>query len=107
MNNYELKHIKGIPYYLNGETVYTFELSGGKPAETIVSIGTYDATTNNITYYPDWRDRVKSNIDAFRQSISIQDRDKLRETISKPIKQRRSTRNPRKVSTRTKSAKSE
>lgn len=104
--SYELKHIRGIPYYLDGSVVRTFELDGGKPAAHCVSIGTYDAGSDTITYYSDWRERVKSNLDIFRSSLAAQERNKLRESIVKPQKQRKSTRAPRK-STRGKSAKSE
>ncbi len=101
--SYELKHIRGIPYYVSGATVHTFELDEGKPSTTrCIAIGTYDASTDRITYYADWRERVKSNLDAFRSSISAQERDKLRETVSKPTKQRKITRNPRKSTSRTK-----
>ena len=59
--NYELKHIHGIPYYLDGTTVRTFELVAGKPGANCIAIGTYNATDDSITYYTDWRERVKSN----------------------------------------------
>jgi hypothetical protein len=104
--NYELKHIHGIPYYIDGTIVKTFQLDKGKPASNCVAIGTYDATADSIAYYTDWRDRVKSNLDAFRESLSAQERDKLRESIIKPTKQRKTTRAPRK-STKSKSTKSE
>jgi hypothetical protein len=104
--NYELKHIRGIPYYLDGTTVKTFELDKGKPGTNCVSIGTYDATADSITYFTDWRERVKSNLDVFRASMSAQERDKLRESIIKPTKPRKTTRTPRKT-TRAKNTKSE
>jgi hypothetical protein len=104
--NYELKHIHGIPYYLDGTTVRTFELVAGKPGANCIAIGTYNATDDSITYYTDWRERVKSNLDAFRGAITAQERDKLRESIIKPTKQRKTTRTPRKT-TRSKTAKSE
>ena len=107
MSTYELKHIRGIPYYLDGTTIKTFELDAGKPSSKCTAIGTYNATTDSITYFTDWATRVKSNLDAFRGAISAQERDKLRETIIKPTKQRKTTRTPRKTTTRTKSAKSE
>ncbi len=106
MSTYELKHIRGIPYYLDGTIAKTFELDGGKPAAQCTAIGTYDATTDSITYYADWRERVKSNLNAFRAGLTAQERDKLRETIVKPTKSRKTTRTPRK-STRSKSIKSE
>jgi hypothetical protein len=95
--NYELKHIRGIPYYLNGTTVHTFELDNGKPATTCIAIGTYDATRDAIEYYPNWRESVQSNLTAFRASLSAQERDKLRDSIIKPQKQRKATRTPRKA----------
>lgn len=106
MNTYELKHIRGIPYYLDGTIVRTFELNGGKPATNTVAIGSYDTTTDTITYFTDWRERVKCNLDAFRAKLTAQERDKLRESITKPQKQRKSARAPRK-STRSKSTKSD
>jgi hypothetical protein len=104
--SYELKHIRGIPYYLDGTTVRTFELDGGKPAATCVAIGTYDAAKDSITYFPDWVESVQPHLDAFRASLHPQERDKLRETIAKPQKQRKATRNPRKTTTRAKNPKS-
>jgi len=107
MSTYELKHIRGIPYYLNGTTVHTFELDAGKPSTSkCIAIGTYDAAADSIAYYVDWRERVKSNLDSFRGSLSAQERDKLRESIIKPTKQRKTTRAPRRT-TKDKSAKSE
>ena len=105
--SYELKHIRGIPYYLDGTTVRTFELDAGKPAAECVAIGTYDTATDSIAYLPGWVESVQPRLAAFRASLSPQERDKLRETIVKPQKQRKTTRNPRKPSTRTKSPKSE
>jgi len=104
--SYELKHIRGIPYYLDGTTVKIFELSNGIPSDTCIAIGTYDATTDSITYYTDWRGRVQSNLDAFRVSLSAKEREKLRESLVKPAKPRKAPRAPRKTG-RSKSTKSE
>ena len=98
---YELKHINGIPYYLNGTTVYTFELDAGKPSSKCIAIGTYIDT---ITYYDDWTTRVKDNLDTFRASLFAQERGKLRESIIKPQKQRKTVRTPKKT-TRAKNTK--
>jgi hypothetical protein len=106
MSTYELKHIHGIPYYLDGTAVKTFELDAGKPSSKCITIGSYDTTSDSITYFTDWRERIKSNLDSFRGAISAQERDKLRESIIKPTKQRKTTRTPRKT-TRSKSTKSE
>ena len=104
--NYELKHIRGIPYYLDGTTVNTFELEAGKPGSKCTPIGTYNAADDSIAYFADWRERVKSNLESFRASLAAQERDKLRESIIKPTKQRKTTRTSRK-STRSKSSESE
>lgn len=106
MSNYELKHIRGIPYYIYGTAVYTFELDAGKPAANTVAIGTYDAVTDSIAYFTDWRERVKPNLSAFRSALTEKERDKLRQSIIKPTKSRKTTRTPRKTSIRTTSAKS-
>lgn len=94
--NYELKQIHGIPYYLHGTTLYTFELDAGKPSSECVALGTYDTTTDTIHYLPDWRERVESRLGAFRRSLRSQPRDTFRDTLDKPQKQRKATRTPRK-----------
>ena len=104
--NYELKHINGIPYYLDGTTIRTLELDNGKPASTCIAIGTYDAASNSITYLPDWRERVQPRLNAFRAGLISQARDTLRESIVKPQKPRKAARNPRKSTTRTKNPES-
>ena len=105
--NFEIKHINGIPYYVHESTVYTFELNAGKPSSTCTAIGTYDAVAESIAYSADWKQRVQPNLDRFRQSLFTQERDKLRESIIKPQKQRKATRNPRKSTSRTKNTPSQ
>jgi hypothetical protein len=106
--NFELKHIRGIPYYLNGTVVNTFEISGGKPViDKCVAIGVYDAASDSINYYDGWRDLVQSNLDEFRGALIPREREKLRQDFVKPQKPRKATRNPRKTGSRTKSVKSE
>lgn len=105
--SYELKHIHGVPYYLDGSAVRTFEMDGGKPAAECVAIGTYDAATDTLAYFADWRERIQPRLDAFRLGVSPQERNKLRDTIVKPQKQRKTTRTPRKSSVRAKSAASQ
>jgi len=97
MSHYELKHIRGIPYYLDGTTVRTFDLDAGKPGSNCIPIGTYLAATDSITYFPDWRIRVQPHLDAFRGGLISQERDKLRDSIIKPQKPRKATRTPRKA----------
>jgi len=107
--NFELKHIRGIPYYLHGATVYTFELDEherGKPSPDCIPIGNYNSESNTITYFPDWREHVQSHLDAFRESMQTQERNTLRQHIIKPQKQRKATRNPRKTTNRTKTTQS-
>lgn len=103
---FEVKHIRGIPYFLNDTTIYTLELLGGKPSDKCVPIGTYHSESNSITYFPDWEQRVAPNLIAFHSNLTIKNRDKLREDIVKPQKQRKSSRNPRKTN-KPKSDKSE
>lgn len=105
--SYELKHIHGVPYYLDGTTVRTFEMDGGKPAAECVAIGTYDASSDTLTYFADWTSSLQSRLDAYRRGLAPQERDKLRDTIVKPQKQRKTTRTPRKPSVRAKSAPSQ
>ena len=94
MTTYELKHIRGVPYYLDGTTIRIFNLDNGKPSSNCVAIGTYAAADDTVTYFPDWRERVKSTLESFRNSLTIQERDKLRESIIKPQKPRKATRTP-------------
>ena len=48
VNHYELKQIRGIPYYLRESTLYTFELDKGIPAASSIAIGTYDEKKKNM-----------------------------------------------------------
>ncbi len=98
---YEHCVVRGVPYYRNGTTIYTFDTQSDP-----VSIGSYDATSDSITYFADWRERCKSNLAKFRSKLTPQERDKVRENITKPTKPRKTTRNPRKT-TRTKNTKSD
>ena len=104
-NLLELKHIRGIPYYVQGTTVHTFELSPiypGKPSSECIAIGTYQPESDSIIYYDDWKQRVQSRLDTFRASLQSQERNTLRQHLVKPQKPRKSTRNPRKTTVRTK-----
>ncbi len=100
--NFELKKVKGIPHYVSGTTAYTFEVDGGVASEHCVAIGTYSADTDQIEYYPDWRERVEPRLVAFRASLVSHARDALRDAVVKPQKPRKAARNPRKSSNRTK-----
>jgi hypothetical protein len=103
----ELKHVRGIPYYLQNTTVYTFELVDGRPSDTCVAIGSYDEKTDTIEYVPDWEERIQERLGVFRQSIVSQDRKTLRESITKPQKPKKAARAPRKAAVvKAKSAKS-
>ena len=99
---YELKHIRGIPYYLHGTTVHTFELQGGQPSEHCIPIGTYHPDTDRVEYFPDWRERVEPRLDAFRSGLVSHARDAVRDAVIKPHKPRKAPRNPRKPSARAK-----
>ena len=103
---YQLKHIRGVPYFLKGEIIYTFELDNGLPSEQCVAIGTYDEASDFITYYEDWFERVESHLEVFRSRVQVIERNKLRETVDKPQKQRKAASNQRKT-TRAKNIKSE
>lgn len=100
--NYELKQIRGVPYFLDGTSVKTFDLANGHPTEHCVPIGTYDSTTDRINYFDDWRLRVEPRLNAFRESLVSHARDTLRDTFIKPQKPRKTTRNPRKPTSRAK-----
>ena len=103
---YQLNHIRGVPYFLKGGIIYTFELDNGLPSEQCVAIGTYDEASDSITYYEDWFERVESHIETFRNRIQVIERSKLRETVDKPQKPRKTASNQRKT-TRAKTVKSE
>lgn len=103
--NYELKHIRGIPYYLRDGVLYHFELDpAGAPSADCVRLGIYDG--NHIVYDPDWRERVQPRLDAYRAHLIAQKRDGLRQSLTKPQKSSHSKRAPRKPSTRAKNPKS-
>jgi len=99
---FHLKHIKGVPYFLKENRIYTFELEDGQPSKQCIAIGTYH-DNDSITYDDGWLEQISGHLEAFRRSIEIIERDKLRETVHKPQKQRKSAANKSKAS-RAKSA---
>ena len=101
---FQLKHIKGIPYFLKENRIYTFELDNGQPSQHCVAIGTYHE--DSIIYDADWTERTTSRLEAFRRGIEVIERDKLRETVDKPQKQRKAALHKPKT-TRTKGVKSD
>lgn len=102
---FELKHIRGIPYYVQNHIVYTFELSPdepGKPSAECIAIGTYDAERDCVLYTADWQERVQSHLDAFRAGLESIDRNSIRKVLVKPQKSRKATRTSRKSASRAK-----
>ena len=102
---FELKHVRGIPYYVQNHIAYTFELSSdepGKPSAECIAIGTYDTESDRVIYSEDWRERVQSHLDAFRAGLESIDRNAIRKTLIKPQKSRKAARTSRKGSSRTK-----
>ncbi len=98
---FELKHIRGIPYYVQNHVLYTFELSReepGKPSRECVAIGTYDAATGDIAYSANWRELVQPHLDAFRAQLISVERGHIRQDLVKPQKSRKATRHSRKTS---------
>lgn len=105
---FELKHIRGIPYYVQNNVLYAFELSHnepGKPSRDCIVLGTYDATTGDISYTDDWKERSQPHLDAFRTQLIPVERGYIRQDLVKPQKSRKAPRHPRKTS-RAKAAKS-
>jgi hypothetical protein len=100
---FQLKHIKGVPYFLKDNRVYTFELEDGQPSKQCIAIGTYHIDSETITYDDGWVERIHDRLETFRRDVEINERDKLREIVHKPQKQRKSAANKSKVS-RTKGA---
>lgn len=106
---FELKHIRGIPYYVQNSNVFLFKLSRtepGKPSNDTITIGTYNPLTDTITYLADWKERIQPHLDAFRQELQSVERNTIRQTLVKPQKSRKAARNPRKGTGRTKTTKS-
>ena len=101
---FQLKHIKGIPYFVKENRVYTFELENGQPSKHCVAIGTYHEDT--VTYDDGWRDRLTDRLETFRRSVAVIERDKLSKSVDKPQKHRKTAPNKPKT-TRAKSAKSD
>jgi hypothetical protein len=102
---FELKHICGIPHYVQNNIAYTFELSPsepGKPSAECVAIGTYDTESDRVLYAEDWQQRVQSHLDAFRAGLEGIDRNTIRKTLVKPQKSRKAPRNSRKGASRAK-----
>jgi hypothetical protein len=90
---FQLKHIKGVPYFVKENRAYTFELENGQPSATCVAIGTYDEASDSVLYDDAWFERVRDRLETFRRRVEVIERDKLRETVDKPQKQRKSVPN--------------
>lgn len=97
-----LKHIRGIPYYLDGTNLYSFEVHGGKPSPHSVLLGTYDPATDRVQLLDGWAEAAKPRLDAYREGVIARARDDFRQSIDKPEKQSASKRAPRTSSRRTK-----
>jgi len=83
---YQLVHLQGVPYFLKDSRLYTFELNDGQPSSHSVAIGTYE--NESVVFDDGWMDRVQGRLQAFRDSIEVVERDKHRERLDKPQKQR-------------------
>jgi hypothetical protein len=90
---FQLKHIKGVPYFIKENRAYTFELENGQPSSKCIAIGTYDIDTDTIIYDEGWFERIRERLETFRRSVEVIERDKLRESVDKPQKQRKSVPN--------------
>ena len=90
-----VKHVRTIPYWLEGTTLSTFELTEGGPSADRVPIGTYQPDTDSIVFFDDWRERCQSHLDAYRASLVGQDRGPHRSVLLRPAKSRVSARNSR------------
>jgi hypothetical protein len=88
-----VKHVRTIPYWLEGTTLSTFELHEGGPSAARVPIGTYQPESDSIEFFPDWRERCQSRLDAYRASLVGQDRGPHRSVLLRPSKSRVSARN--------------
>ena len=86
---YQLKQIKGVPYFLKEGIIYTFELDHGLPSKQCVAIGSYQEASDSITFYEDWFQRIQPGLEAFRSNVEVIERDKLRQSANKPQKQRK------------------
>jgi hypothetical protein len=90
-----VKHVRTIPYWLEGTTLSTFELHEGGPSAERIPIGTYQPESDSIEFFPDWRERCQSRLDAYRASLVGQDRGPNRSVLLRPAKSRVSARNSR------------
>ena len=95
IDSIEIKHVRTIPYWLEGTTLSTFELDAGNPSADRIPIGTYQPESDSIEFFPDWRERCQSRLDAYRASLVGQDRGPHRSVLLRPAKQRVSSRNSR------------
>ena len=103
---FQLKHIKGIPYFIKNNLVHTFELENGQPSQHCIAIGSYNEVSDSITYDDGWFNRVQPHLEAFRSRVVVIDRSKLNETADKLQKPRNPPANKSK-SSRAKSVKSD
>lgn len=88
-----VKHVRTIPYWLEGTTLSTFELVDGAPSAERIPIGTYQPESDSIEFFPDWRERCQHRLDAYRDSLVGQDRGPHRTVLLRPKVSRNSSRN--------------
>lgn len=98
----QLKQIRGIPYYVEGTDVYSFQVHGGKPSPDSILLGTYDAEHDCVLLRDDWAVTAQPSLDAYRDRIVPLRRDSFRQGIDKPEKHRASKRAARPSASRAK-----
>jgi len=85
-------HVRTIPYWLEGTTLSTFELTNGGPSADRVALGTYHPESDSIEFFPDWRERCAPRLDVYRASLVGQDRGPERSALLRPHVSRGSAR---------------
>jgi len=87
-----VKHVRTIPYWLEGTTLSTFELTEGGPSAERIPIGIYQPDTDSIVFFDNWREQCQSHLDAYRASLVGQDRGPHRSVLLRPKVSRGSAR---------------
>jgi len=76
---YEQDILNGIPVYIKGENVYTWERDGGEPIEIGKLDKTDEGAARKFTLNGDWKERTEERMLAWREGQKIRSRAKLRD----------------------------
>jgi hypothetical protein len=68
---FDLSYIKDLPYYLNGNILYTQELDPRKYRLLCVPFGKYDVNIDKITLYDGWEEKLDTRLRRLQKNEKV------------------------------------